>query len=137
MANEKIIHIDLISPRDSVYSGEAISITVPGAKGAFQILYSHAPIVSTLDIGIITIEEPNGTKKRFAISGGLLELSANVVSAIVEDADEASTINIESARKALAQAENMLESAKDEYEKNSARKLIAKAKNLIKAKETV
>ena len=137
MANEKIIHLDIISPRESVYSGEVNSITAPGSKGSFQILFSHAPIVSTLDIGLLTLVEPDGKKRVYAVSGGLIESSSNKVSAIVEEAIESVAIDLASANSALKQAESMLAQASDEFEKTAARKLILKSKNLIKAKETV
>ena len=53
----KELNLEIISPNKIGYSGKVISVTVPGTLGSFQILYNHAPIISSLEIGEIKIEE--------------------------------------------------------------------------------
>ena len=48
--------LEIVSPEAQLFSGEVLSVTVPGALGSFQILNNHAPIVSTLIQGRIKIQ---------------------------------------------------------------------------------
>jgi len=48
--------LEIVSPEAQLFSGEVLSVTVPGALGSFQILNNHAPIVSNLIQGLIKIQ---------------------------------------------------------------------------------
>ena len=50
------MYLEIISPEATIYSGEVLSISVPGETGSFQMLSNHAPIVSNLKKGSIIIE---------------------------------------------------------------------------------
>lgn len=76
--------IEVISPNETLFEGEARLITLPGAFGKFQILNNHAPIISTLLQGVITIEDNQKRIQQFAIKSGLVEASNNYVSILVE-----------------------------------------------------
>ena len=43
------MHLEIVSPEATLYSGEATSVTLPGVDGGFQILDNHAPIVALLE----------------------------------------------------------------------------------------
>ena len=74
--------VDIISPDSVIYSGEATLVSLPGSKGAFEILQNHAAIISTLEKGKIKIK--NGEKEEFfEISGGLVECRKNQVNILV------------------------------------------------------
>jgi len=49
------MHLEIVSPEATLFSGEVVSVIVPGTTGSFQMLNNHAPIVSTLKEGIVTI----------------------------------------------------------------------------------
>lgn len=69
--------IDIITPDKSIYSGEVRSVRVPGRKGSFQVLKDHAPIISTLDPGIVIIADEEDKELRFEITGGVIEVKKN------------------------------------------------------------
>tara|TARA_B100000780_G_scaffold8815_1_gene6309 strand:- start:2040 stop:2315 length:276 start_codon:yes stop_codon:yes gene_type:complete len=50
------MYLEIISPEATLFSGEVISVSVPGLNGYFQMLNNHAPIVSSLQKGNVTIE---------------------------------------------------------------------------------
>ena len=49
------MEVKIITPEGEKFSGEADAVTVPGTKGRFQILNNHAPIISTLQSGVLQI----------------------------------------------------------------------------------
>jgi F-type H+-transporting ATPase subunit epsilon len=81
----KKLLVEIITPNKIGYKGEVSSITVPGTKGNFQILYNHAPIISSLEIGEIIIEANDSEKEYFATSGGTIEVVNNKVIVLAEN----------------------------------------------------
>ena len=51
--------LEVITPESSLFSGEAVSVSLPGVDGFFQILNNHAPIISTLKAGEMKVELSN------------------------------------------------------------------------------
>lgn len=50
------MYLEIISPEATVFTGEVEALTLPGTKGSFQLLENHAPIVSTLQAGVVKIK---------------------------------------------------------------------------------
>lgn len=78
--------LEIISPDKNLYSGEILSIRVPGSKGSFEILKNHAPIISTLEPGVINILEENGNRTSFEVDGGVIEAKNNKIIVLAESA---------------------------------------------------
>ncbi|PRZ26125.1 F0F1 ATP synthase subunit epsilon [Flavobacterium granuli] len=86
--------LEIVSPEASLFKGEITSVSVPGVDGAFQILNNHAPIVSLLQKGIVSItaasfkfsketaalfSKVNDQNYTLAISSGTIEMKDNKV----------------------------------------------------------
>jgi F-type H+-transporting ATPase subunit epsilon len=69
-------HFDLVSPEKLLFSGEVDQVDVPGAEGDFGVLAGHAPTVSALRPGIMTVFV-NGEAQRMVVLGGFAEVSAD------------------------------------------------------------
>jgi F-type H+-transporting ATPase subunit epsilon len=74
-----MLKLKIVSPEKVEFTGEVESVKVPGTMGNFEILQNHAPIISTLQKGIV---EYNG--QQLAILGGFVEVQKNEVSLCVE-----------------------------------------------------
>jgi F-type H+-transporting ATPase subunit epsilon len=68
------MQLDIITPEKILYSAEAQMVVVPGTLGDFGVLPGHAPFVSTIRPGIITIDTQDGQQRRMAVIGGLAEV---------------------------------------------------------------
>ena len=75
--------LKIISPERIEFSGEVQSVLVPGTKGSFEILTDHAPIISSLQPGVVEYATAEG-KEQLAITGGFVEVQRNEVSLCVE-----------------------------------------------------
>ena len=73
------LDLEIISPEKKVYTGKVKSVTIPGTKGNFQVLYNHAPLISTFDIGIIKLVLSDDSTQIFTTSGGSTEVLDNKV----------------------------------------------------------
>lgn len=77
--------LEILTPDKTVYEGEASSVTLPGALGFFEILNQHAPIISTLYDGRLTVRGGDGGKEQvYFIKGGVVEASNNKVVVLAE-----------------------------------------------------
>ncbi|MDB2317131.1 ATP synthase F1 subunit epsilon [Flavobacteriales bacterium] len=71
--------VEIITPDAKLFEGEVKSIKLPGANGGFEILNNHAPIISTLTAGEISIALDQGQNKSFEIQGGVIEMQNNKI----------------------------------------------------------
>jgi len=76
--------VEIITPEKKLFAGETTMVRVPGTMGSFQMLNNHAPIVSTLEKGVIIIRKPEGEELTFEISSGLVECKKNKIVILVE-----------------------------------------------------
>lgn len=74
-----MLKLKIVSPEKIEYTGEVKRVVVPGTQGQFEILTNHAPIISTLQKGVV---EYDG--QRLPILGGFVEVQKNEVSLCVE-----------------------------------------------------
>ncbi len=78
-----MLTLKIISPEKVVFEGAVNSVTVPGTLGSFQILNDHAPIISSLETGVVEYDTPEG-RNRLDVIGGFVEVKKNEVCVCVE-----------------------------------------------------
>ncbi len=109
----KELQLEIITPSKIGYKGNVVSVTVPGSKGNFQVLFNHAPIISSLEIGEVKVEEEGGNKLDFATGGGTIEVSNNKIIILAESLEKADEIDIKRAEEAKKRAEERLKKRRD------------------------
>lgn len=100
-----VFQAQILTPDGPVFDGKVESIRVPGTNGDFQVLTNHANLMSSLDVGPVTIVDATGKVLKIAISGGMLDVNNNVVSLFAEAAEPSNVINVERARASKDRAE--------------------------------
>ena len=88
------MHLEIVSPEKTIFSGEAKSVYLPGSEGHFQVLNNHAPIVSTLKKGEILIDGVDNQESDFLdfsngkasleIKSGVVEMKKNKLIILVD-----------------------------------------------------
>ena len=78
--------LEIITPDKKIFTGEVKLVQLPGSKGNFEILKNHAPIISTLEKGILKVIEENGKEHSFEVDGGVIENKSNKIIVLVESA---------------------------------------------------
>lgn len=78
------MNVEIFSPTDTLFKGEASAVTVPSKMGPFTLLEHHAPIVAILEAGKVSLTEVNGEQKEFDIKGGFAENHENHLTICVE-----------------------------------------------------
>jgi F-type H+-transporting ATPase subunit epsilon len=89
MAN---FHFELVSPEKLLFSGDVEQVDVPGAEGDFGVLAEHAPMVTTLRPGILTVHGAGGEQK-IVVLGGFAEVSAEGLTVLADVAEAVENID--------------------------------------------
>jgi len=135
----------LLTPEGSRFDGQVVSVRVPGTNGDFQMLQNHAPIVSSLGIGKISIKQEGETEliyavsggfveMIFAVSGGFVEMSENQLTILAEKAEKSTDIDREEALKARDEIKEKRDSL--DYRNNEIETELAVAENRLKIAES-
>ena len=77
------MHLEIVTPDKKIFSGEIETAVFPGSEGSFGIQDNHAPIVSTLKKGDITIKA-KGSEQHFSVNGGVVEVNQNKIIVLAE-----------------------------------------------------
>ena len=77
--NNLKMQLEIITAESQLYSGEVTSVKLPGMDGEFEILNNHAPVISTLDKGIIRVIDKNNKTENFEVNGGVIEMQNNKI----------------------------------------------------------
>jgi len=105
MAN---FHFELVSPEKLVFSGDVEQVDVPGAEGDFGVLAGHAPFVTTLRPGILTVHGAGGAQK-IVVLGGFAEVSADGLTVLADVAEAVEDIDRETIAARIREMESRIE----------------------------
>ncbi len=101
------IHVEIVSPEGLIYSGEADSITVPGIEGELGILPRHAPLITLVQPGEVSLKK-GAEEVNIAIYGGFLEVRPDRVIILADAARRSEEIDVARAEEAKHRAEQRL-----------------------------
>ena len=80
------LHFELVSPERLVLSEDVAEVDIPGVEGDMGILPGHAPVLSTLRPGVVTVTHENGQKDRLFVRGGFAEVNPQGLILLAESA---------------------------------------------------
>ncbi|GJE56597.1 MULTISPECIES: F0F1 ATP synthase subunit epsilon [Methylobacterium] len=86
-------HFDFVGPERTLYSGEVEAVQIPGTEGEMTVLPGHAPVLTTLKVGVITVTEKAGSGKRIYVQGGFADIGPNSVTVLAERAAPIEEVN--------------------------------------------
>ena len=79
------MQVEIITPDQEIYKGEAYLVQLPGIDGSFEILNNHAPLISALKEGKIKLKKTKESKDEFyEVKGGVIEVLNNNVIILAE-----------------------------------------------------
>ena len=120
------MRVDVVSAEESIYSGEAHFVALPGESGELGIYPRHTPLISRIRAGSVRIQKTDGTEEFVFVAGGILEVQPHGVTVMSDTAIRGIDLDEEKANAAKALAEEALRNAKGEMD-------LAKAQNELYA----
>lgn len=128
--------LSVVTPEKTVFEQEAISIIAPGSEGYLGILTDHAPLLTALIPGKLTVADASNQETYYAISGGFLEVSHNVATILADAIEPVAAIDLARAREAERRArERLSHRTNPEIDVARAEAALARALNRIKLAE--
>lgn len=102
------IRCEIVSQDRMVWEGDADIVIVPGISGEMGILPNHAPLLSTLQYGILRVRYKD-QEEIFTVAGGVVEIQPDVITVLADSAENVEEIDIARAEDARKRAEKILE----------------------------
>jgi F-type H+-transporting ATPase subunit epsilon len=118
MDSTHTIHVDVVSAEESIFSGEARFVALPGESGELGIFPRHVPLITRIKPGSVRIERPDGSEEFIFVAGGILEVQPNAVTVLSDTAIRGKDLDDEkaAAEEALRNAKGELDIAKAQSE---------------------
>lgn len=121
------IQVNVVSAEHEIYSGEAAMVFAPAQMGEVGIKPRHAPFLTLLGPGEVRVTTPQGEHEAFFVSGGILEVQANIVTILSDTAVRAADIDEAAANEAREHAERQMRDRTGEFEYAKAQAQLAEA----------
>jgi F-type H+-transporting ATPase subunit epsilon len=113
-------HFELVSPARLVFEGQATTVVVPGVEGEMTVMADHAPLMTSLRPGIVTIDGA----RRLYVRGGFADVNASGLTILAEQATPVEELSAEAVAREMQDAEEDLRDAQtDEAKRKAAEKL--------------
>jgi F-type H+-transporting ATPase subunit epsilon len=87
-------HFELVSPEKLLFSGAVESVVAPGADGQFTVLKDHAPVMTTLKPGVVSVAAGDGKVEKLFVRGGFADVSAGGFTVLAEQAIPLAEIDV-------------------------------------------
>ncbi|MGE5641030.1 MAG: F0F1 ATP synthase subunit epsilon, partial [Clostridia bacterium] len=111
------IHVDVVSAEESIFSGEAEFVVLPGEAGELGIYPRHTPLITRIKPGAVRITPPGGGDEQLIfVAGGVLEVQPRVITVLADTAIRGKDLDEAKASEALQRAEDAMRNAKDKQE---------------------
>jgi len=110
------LHVDVVSAHESIYSGEARFVVLPGEVGEIGVYPRHTPLITRVKPGSVRIEKPDGNEEFVFIAGGILEVQPDRVTVLSDTAIRGKDLDEEKADEARRAAEQALQNASSEID---------------------
>jgi len=121
-----VIHVDVVSATEEIYSGDAKCVFAPASLGEIGIYPMHVALISTLKPGEVRVETENGMESIF-VSGGIIEVQPDTVTIFSDTAIRANDLDESKALEAKQRAEEAMSNAQGEQDVSSTQAALAES----------
>ena len=127
----KTFQFELVSPEKILVSEQVSMVTIPGEEGDFGVLADHAPVLSSVRPGVVTVQTPDGAEKKIFVSGGFADVSGAICALLAEEAVNVNDLDKAALEKQLHDLKDDLGFAKGDAVKSA---IVQKQIALVQAK---
>jgi F-type H+-transporting ATPase subunit epsilon len=107
---------ELVSPERLLVSGEVESVVIPGAEGEMTIMAQHAPVMTTIKPGVVTVKASAGGEERYVVFGGFADILPSGCTLLAESAVAVKDIDrADIARRIQEAKEDVADAKSDEH----------------------
>jgi len=111
------IHVDVVSAEESIFSGEAKFVALPGENGELGIMPRHTPLITRIKAGAVRIQRADNGEEEFVfVAGGILEVQPGTVTVLADTAIRGHDLDEAKANEAKKAAEEAMKNAKSDID---------------------
>lgn len=110
------IHVDVVSAEESIFSGQARFVALPGEAGELGIYPRHTPLITRIKAGSVRIQLADGGEEFVFVAGGILEVQPDCVTVLSDTAVRGKDLDDEKANAAKLAAEEAVKNAKTDLD---------------------
>ena len=119
------LHVNVVSAEESIFSGRARFVALPGESGELGILPGHTPLITRIKPGSVRIQKEDSNEEFVFVAGGILEVQPNGVTVLSDTAIRGKDLDEEKANRARQAAEEALKNAKTDFDVATAQAELA------------
>jgi F-type H+-transporting ATPase subunit epsilon len=134
MADRPTFRISVLTQEKVHLETEAVHLEAPGAVGYLGVLANHAPLMTTMTPGKITVTLPDGKDEVYAVSGGLLKVSGEGVTVLADTLERPGDIDLERAKAAVERAKKRLKEGSTDMDMHRAAEALERAVNRLRVR---
>ena len=128
------MQVEVVSSEESIYSGEATFVVVPGEQGELGIYPHHTPLLTRIKPGVLRLTVPEQKEEVLvAVSGGMLEVQPTLITVLADTAIRGNDLDEAKVNDAKRAAEEQLNKATDDKATAAAHAALAVAIAELKA----
>ena len=106
------LQVRVITPEKVVFEGSCTQVQYPGEDGLYGVLANHAPMVTTVDAGVITLKQADGSEEHLFVSSGFAQVARNELRFAVNSGEVEGEIDMERAERAATRARERIAQSK-------------------------
>lgn len=124
---------ELVSPERLLVSAQVESVIIPATDGEMTVMSNHAPVMTTVKPGVVTVKEASGGEERFVVFGGFADILPEACTLLAESAVAVKDIDREDLARRISNAREDVADAKDDDTRTRAEQFLAQLTTLESA----
>ena len=124
---------ELVSPERLLVSEQVESVVIPGAEGEMTVMAHHAPVMTTIKPGVVTVKTVGGKEERYVVFGGFADIVPAGCTLLAESAVAVGDIDRADLARRIQDAKEDAADAKDDQSRSKAEQFLAQLTTLESA----
>ncbi|MDG4898069.1 MULTISPECIES: F0F1 ATP synthase subunit epsilon [unclassified Mesorhizobium] len=121
---------ELVSPERLLVSEQVESVVIPGAEGEMTVMAQHAPVMTTIKPGVVTVKAAGGKEDRYVVFGGFADILPSGCTLLAESAVHVNDIDRADLARRIQDAREDAADAKDDVARSRAEQFLAQLTTL-------
>jgi F-type H+-transporting ATPase subunit epsilon len=115
---------ELVSPERLLVSEQVESVVIPGAEGEMTVMANHAPVMTTIKPGVVTLKAASGQEERYVVFGGFADILPTGCTLLAESAVSVKDLDRTDIARRIQEAREDVADAKDEGTRTKAEQFL-------------
>lgn len=124
---------DLVSPERLLVSEEVESVIIPASEGEMTVMANHAPVMTTIKPGVVTVKAASGSEERYVVFGGFADILPSGCTLLAESATRVKDIDRDELSRRIQDAKEDVNDAQDDATRTKAEQFLAQLATLSDA----